>query len=116
MATVTGLGGAFIRAKDPETLYKWYEEHLGMARFKGFFAFPAEQERGKIVLAFVKHEGEQKAVVNLQVDDLDAILTKLRHAGAEVDPKTEDYGFGKFGWFNDPEGNRIELWQPPAGK
>lgn len=51
-------------------------------------------------------------MLNLQVDDLDAVLDRLAAAGATVDPKREDYGFGKFGWFSDPEGNRVELWQP----
>ena len=51
---------------------------------------------------------------NLRVDDLDAVLEKLRAAGADIDPKREDHDYGRFAWFNDPEGNRVELWQPPA--
>ena len=51
-------------------------------------------------------------MLNLQVDDLDGVLEKLRAAGAAVDPKVEDTEYGKFGWFIDPEGNRVELWQP----
>jgi predicted enzyme related to lactoylglutathione lyase len=53
-------------------------------------------------------------MLNLQVDDLDGVLEKLRAAGAAVDPKVDDSEYGKFGWFTDPEGNRVELWQPPA--
>jgi predicted enzyme related to lactoylglutathione lyase len=51
-------------------------------------------------------------MLNFQVDDLDGVLAKLKAAGAVVDPKTEDYDYGRFGWFVDPEGNRVELWQP----
>jgi uncharacterized glyoxalase superfamily protein PhnB len=53
-------------------------------------------------------------MLNLQVDDLDGVLAKLRAAGVNVDPKVEDSEYGKFGWFTDPEGNRVELFQPPA--
>jgi predicted enzyme related to lactoylglutathione lyase len=56
----------------------------------------------------------QPTMLNLQVDDLAGVLEKLRAAGADVDPKVEDSEYGKFGWFKDPEGNRVELFQPPA--
>jgi predicted enzyme related to lactoylglutathione lyase len=117
MASITGFGGAFIRANDPEALYKWYERHLGLTRSKGFFAFPASSQRGKVVFAFFKQDDAyfppaQKAMINLQVDDLNAVLERLKNEGVAVDPKRDDYGFGKFGWFTDPEGNRVELWQP----
>jgi predicted enzyme related to lactoylglutathione lyase len=55
----------------------------------------------------------QPAMLNFQVDDLDGVLEKLRAAGVVVDAKREDYDYGRFGWFTDPEGNRVELWQPP---
>ena len=54
----------------------------------------------------------QPAMLNFQVDDLDALLDKLSAAGISVDPKREQYDYGRFGWFTDPEGNRVELWQP----
>ncbi len=57
---------------------------------------------------------EQRAMLNLRVDDLDAVLAKLKAAAVEIDPKREDYDYGRFAWFNDPEGNRVELWQPPG--
>lgn len=53
-------------------------------------------------------------MLNFQVGDLDAILERLISAGVSVDPKREEYAFGKFGWFTDPEGNRVELWEPSA--
>lgn len=119
MGSITGIGGAFLRAKDPEALYTWYEQHFGLKRTHGSFMFPASAQRGKIVLAFFKQADayfptEQKAMLNLQVDDLDGLLDRLIAEGVPVDPKRDSYDFGKFGWFTDPEGNRVELWQPAA--
>jgi predicted enzyme related to lactoylglutathione lyase len=53
-------------------------------------------------------------MLNIRVDDLDAVLAKLQAAAVEIDPKREYYDYGRFAWFNDPEGNRVELWQPPS--
>jgi predicted enzyme related to lactoylglutathione lyase len=120
MASITGFGGAFIRANDPEGLYVWYEQHLGLMRSEGTFVFPASTQRAQIAFAFFKQDDEyfpqaQKAMINFQVDDLDGVLDHLIDEGVTVDPKREDYGdFGRFGWFTDPEGNRVELWQPVA--
>jgi predicted enzyme related to lactoylglutathione lyase len=119
MAKVTGLGGAFLRATDPKALYAWYEEHLGIAVSveAGCLLFPRETQRAYIAVAFFPKASDhfpvsQPAMLNFQVDDLDGVLAKLKAAGAAVDPKTEDYDFGRFAWFVDPEGNRVELWQP----
>jgi predicted enzyme related to lactoylglutathione lyase len=117
MAKVTGLGGAFLRASDPKALYAWYEDHLGIGVPEGCFAFPKETQRASIAVAFFTKTSEyfpasQPAMLNFQVDDLDAVLANLKAAGAVVDPKTNDYDYGRFGWFVDPEGNRVELWQP----
>jgi predicted enzyme related to lactoylglutathione lyase len=119
MASVTGFGGAFVRAKDPKILYEWYEQHLGLTKSEGCFTFPAAKQRAKIVFAFFKQEDAyfptaQKAMINLQVDDLDGVLDRLTAEGVTVDPKRDSYDFGKFGWFSDLEGNRVELWQPAA--
>ena len=117
MAKVTGFGGAFVRANDPKALYAWYAKHLGVDVTQGCFIFPKETQRAKIAVAFFPRESdyfpvEQPAMLNFQVDDLDAVLDGLIAAGVEVDPKRESYDYGKFGWFTDPEGNRVELWQP----
>jgi predicted enzyme related to lactoylglutathione lyase len=117
MASITGFGGAFIRANDPEALYTWYEQHLGLTRSQGSFVFSASTQRAQVVFAFFGQADAyfppaQKAMINLQVDDLSGVLDRLSDAGVAVDPKREDYEFGKFGWFTDPEGNRVELWQP----
>ena len=113
MAKVTGLGGAFLRAADPKALYAWYERSVS----DGCFCFPRETQRGYIAVAFFPKTSDyfpvsQPSMLNFQVDDLDGVLAKLKAAGAVVDPKTEDYDYGRFGWFVDPEGNRVELWQP----
>jgi predicted enzyme related to lactoylglutathione lyase len=119
MAKVTGLGGAFLRADDPKALYAWYEKHLGISSTEGSFSFPRETQRAKIAVAFFLKGSDyfpvsQAAMLNFQVDDLDAVLDRLSAAGVPVDPKREDYDYGRFGWFTDPEGNRVELWQPQA--
>jgi predicted enzyme related to lactoylglutathione lyase len=119
MAKATGIGGAFLKAKDPDSLYAWYEKHLGIRRQEyGSFAFPKEEVSGDTVLAFfpekTDHLGpsEQRAMLNFRVDDLDGLLDAMIAAGVQVDDKRDTYDFGKFGWFTDPEGNRVELWEP----
>jgi predicted enzyme related to lactoylglutathione lyase len=117
MARVTGLGGAFLRAEDPKALYAWYEQHLGIPSSNGSFVFSRETQRADIAVAFFPKSSEyfpvsQPAMLNFQVDDLDGVLGKVEAAGATVDPKREEHEYGKFGWFTDPEGNRVELWQP----
>jgi predicted enzyme related to lactoylglutathione lyase len=117
MARVTGFGGAFLRAKDPKALYAWYEQHLGLASPHGCFVFETANQRGDIAVSFFRAENDyfptgQPAMLNFQVDDLDALLDRLVAAGVEVDPKRDAHEYGRFGWFTDPEGNRVELWQP----
>jgi predicted enzyme related to lactoylglutathione lyase len=119
MASITGFGGAFIRANDPKALYQWYERHLGLVKSEGAFAYPAPKQHPQVVFALFKQDDAyfppaQKVMINLQVDDLDGVLDRLIEEGVTVDPKRESYDFGKFGWVTDPEGNRIELWQPVA--
>jgi predicted enzyme related to lactoylglutathione lyase len=117
VAKATGIGGAFFRSKDPEALYAWYERHLGLERRRGCFTFEAAQQRASTVVAFFPQPSDyfptaQPAILNLQVDDLDAVLDALIAAGVQVDAKRERYDYGDFGWFTDPDGNRVELWQP----
>jgi predicted enzyme related to lactoylglutathione lyase len=96
-----------------------YEEHLAIKRTEGF-AFFSEGPREMTVLAFFPMDTEyfgpteQRAMLNLRVDDLAAVLEKLREAAVDIDPKREDHDYGRFAWFNDPEGNRVELWQPQS--
>jgi predicted enzyme related to lactoylglutathione lyase len=119
MASITGIGGIFLRAADPNALYQWYEQHLGLVKAGGYFSFPAPAQGAQVIFALFKQDDAyfppaQRAMLNLQVDDLDAVLDRLAADGVTVDPKRESYDFGKFGWLTDPEGNRVELWQPVA--
>jgi predicted enzyme related to lactoylglutathione lyase len=117
MAKATGLGGAFLRVKDPKALYQWYAEHLGLTISEGGFQFEKDSQRAPMVLAFFPTSSSyfpvsQPAMLNFQVDDLNGVLDRLTAAGVTVDEKREDYDYGRFGWFTDPEGNRVELWEP----
>ncbi|TDV35935.1 VOC family protein [Actinophytocola oryzae] len=116
MEHVLGIGGYFIRATDPAVLGAWYRDCLGIdADENGMW----QQEAGPTVFAPFEPETEyfgsrtQQTMLNFRVRDLDAMLTQLREKGAEVAEETQDMdGVGRFGWVTDPEGNRIELWQP----
>lgn len=117
MASITGFGGTFLRARDPKALYSWYEQHLGLEKSEGAYAFPPPKQHPRVLLALFKQDDAyfpptQPAMINLQVDDLDALLDRLQADGVTVDPDRQTYDFGKFGWLTDPEGNRVELWQP----
>lgn len=117
MAKVTGLGGVFLRARDPKALYSWYEKHLGLVLHPGGFLTLAEAQKEPPMLSLFKQESEyfpksQSAMLNFQVDALDPLLDALIAAGIDVDPKRDRSEYGNFGWFTDPEGNRVELWEP----
>jgi predicted enzyme related to lactoylglutathione lyase len=116
MERVLGVGGYFMRAADPVSLGAWYRDCLGLdADENGLW----RQEAGVTVFATFESETEyfgsraQQTMLNFRVRDLDAMLAQLRAKGADVAKETQDMeGVGRFGWVTDPEGNRIELWQP----
>jgi predicted enzyme related to lactoylglutathione lyase len=116
MEHVAGVGGYFLRAADPAALNKWYRECLGLdSDENGLW----RQEPGLTVFAtFGSDTGyfgsrTQQTMLNFRVRDLDAMLAQLRAKGADVAEETQEMdGVGRFGWVTDPEGNRIELWQP----
>jgi predicted enzyme related to lactoylglutathione lyase len=128
MKRVTGIGGIFFKSKDPKALGAWYREHLGIgveewggAAFR--WASPENPSgTGATIWSPFKEETEyfspSKAsfMINYRVEDLHALLAQLRREGCEVDAKVEESEYGKFGWLIDPEGNKIELWQPPEGQ
>ena len=114
---VTGVGGVFFRARNPEVLVAWYAEHLGVpVQGDGYVVFT--ESGNTVVRAPFKEDTDywpaaKQAMVNFTVRDLDAMLGQLRDAGVEVDDKVEVMdGIGRFGWAVDPEGNRFELWEP----
>ena len=122
---VLGVGGVFFRSVDPARLAQWYKETLGLVTeawgsthgtsfspqampansFTVWSAFAADTE--------YFGDPRQSFMINLVVDDLDAALDKIRTAGGDVIPEKEEHDFGRFGWFVDPDGNRVELWEPP---
>ena len=121
MAKAVGIGGVFLKARDPKALGQWYQTHLGVPdQGGGSLGFDGPESTGMTVFAHfpldTKYfgEGAQQAMVNFRVDDLDALLAQLAEAGARIDPKRDDHEYGKFAWIWDPEGNRVELWQPPT--
>lgn len=122
MARVTGIGGVFFKARDAEALRAWYKRHLEVdVQVWGGAAFNWQDDpasaRGVTVWSIAPETTEYypgRFMVNYRVADLDAVLAALRAEGCDVDAKTDDSEFGKFGWVTDPEGNRIELWQPPS--
>lgn len=114
MERVLGIGGCFIRANDPEALGTWYRENLGIGSEEELW----QQEAGPTVFAPFPADSDyfpaaQSVMLNFRVRDLDAMLAQLRANGADVVEETQDMdGIGRFGWVVDPEGNRVELWQP----
>src|SRR5580658_7629831 len=86
MASIIGFGGVFLRANDPKALYQWYERHLGLVKSGGSFGFPAPTQHAQVIFALFKQDNAyfppaQKAMINLQVDDLDGVLDRLIEAG-----------------------------------
>ncbi|GAA6141877.1 VOC family protein [Hydrogenophaga sp. 5NK40-0174] len=128
MKRVTGIGGVFIQAKDPQALQAWYKRHLGIdVQAWGGTAFSWADEVGQPIggstiwsVGAVEDAASSGSsapfMVNYRVDDLHAVVRALRKEGCNVLDKVEESEFGKFAWVIDPEGNKAELWQPPAGQ
>jgi predicted enzyme related to lactoylglutathione lyase len=128
MKRVTGIGGIFFHAKDPVALRAWYKRHLGIdVQSWGGTAFTWTDAAGhptpgttvwSIGTAGSDHFAPSTSsfMVNYRVEDLAALLKALRDEGCNVLDKFDDSEYGKFGWVVDPEGNKVELWQPPAGQ
>ena len=119
MAKAVGIGGVFLKARDPQALARWYAENLGIpAQDGGSLACDGPESAGMTVFAHFPVDtdyfgaGGQQAMVNFRVDDLDELLKQLAETGVRIDPKREDYPYGRFAWIWDPEDNRVELWQP----
>jgi len=114
MARATGIGGVFFRSRDTDALAKWYETHLGVS---GFW----QQDAGMTVFAPFKQAtdyfpADKQWMINFRVDDLDGMIANLKTAGIAVETSAEwdTAETGRFARIADPEGNQIELWEPPA--
>jgi predicted enzyme related to lactoylglutathione lyase len=123
MERVTGIGGVFIKAKDPKALCEWYEKHLGIG-FNGgtYVSFewtnpPAPSSPGSTVFSFFKEDSKYfdpstaSVMVNFRVKDLEKLLEVLKSEGVTVVGDMMNESYGKFGWVMDPEGNKVELWE-----
>ncbi len=121
---VTGLGGVFIKAENPKYLARWYEDNLGI-NFGNtvYFSFKwrelnMPENISHTVFSFFREDttyfypGTNDVMINLRVTDLDTLRIQLRNEGVFVIDKIETYEYGRFGWVMDPEGNKIELWEP----
>lgn len=126
MKKVVGIGGVFFRCEDPAAMREWYRDKLGL---------PADENGA--VFRWRRHDNDRPGytvwspfdddtdyfdpsdsdfMFNFIVDDLDGMLEQLRAAGVEVVGDVQEFEYGRFGWILDPDGNKIELWEPPAGK
>jgi predicted enzyme related to lactoylglutathione lyase len=122
---ITGIGGIF-KAKDPDALARWYDRHLGIGAENRMVLFSWRSGKdgkahGQTVWSIfpedTEHFGDKgpSFTINFRVKDLDTVLKSLRREGVDVEREVQDKDNGRFGWITDPEGNRIELWHPPAG-
>ena len=121
MKRVTGIGGLFFKTKDPEKMREWYSKHLGIKtdQYGATFDWRKENgERGYTVWSTFKEDtkyfdpSEKQFMFNYRVENLEELLKALKEEGVTVVGDIEVYDYGKFGWIIDPEGNKIELWQP----
>jgi len=121
-----GIGGVFFRSPDPGRLGRWYQDHLGLSveawgDTHGTSFPPSAMPENSFTVWSAFSSGteyfghlQQSFMINLVVDDLDAALANVAAGGATIVPEKEEHDFGRFGWFEDPDGNRVELWEPPS--
>lgn len=123
MAKALGVGGIFFKSKDPQALLAWYQKALGLpSEIPGFATFfPAAMPPGSCTVfsPFMLDTdyfapSTSAFMFNLIVDDLDGALRQVAEAGATLAGDTASYDYGRFGWFIDPDGNKVELWEPVA--
>jgi predicted enzyme related to lactoylglutathione lyase len=113
------VGGVFFKARNPKALAEWYATHLGVPFEAGqtygtFTAEAGDQTVWSIFPADTTYFSPSPSpfMINFRVRDVRAMLSQLRAGGVQVDDRVEEYEYGNFGWVTDPEGNRIELWEP----
>ena len=127
MERVTGIGGIFLKAKDPKALAAWYQEHLGVnfgdssyTQFKWINPHHPT-EPGSTVFSFFKQQttyldpSKKDFMINFRVKNLKDLLSQLQKEGVTIVGEMQEYEYGKFGWVMDPEENKIELWEPVDG-
>lgn len=126
MARVTGIGGIFFKARDPKALAAWYGKHLGL-QFEewggSILKWPANPVDGGVTVWHLAEQSskwfapsEASFMINYRVDDLDGLLAAMREAGVAIHKGPDVDDNGKFAWVIDPEGNKVELWEPTQKK
>jgi predicted enzyme related to lactoylglutathione lyase len=125
MKRVVGVGGIFFKSPDPKRLQAWYQEHLGtdVSEWGGVSFGLDEQLKNNPNAALIWSPfaqdtqyfapGTASFMINYRVEDLHAVIAALRAEGCNVMEKVEESEYGKFGWVVDPDGNKLELWEPP---
>ena len=122
MARVLGIGGIFFKSRDRKALAAWYQEHLGFAIGDyGGTEFRAAELPAQAYTVWSPFDesttyfapAEKEFMINLMVDELEPVLNRAAAGGAQVVGEIQEYDYGRFGWFLDPEGNKIELWELP---
>jgi predicted enzyme related to lactoylglutathione lyase len=122
MAKVVGVGGLFFKSPDPGRLLAWYAKWLGMGDGKSSIEFQAGELAGHAFTVWSPFPANtdyfapsrKDFMFNLIVDDLDAALGQVHLGGAQVVGEVEEHEYGRFGWFIDPDGNKVELWEPSS--
>jgi len=118
---VTGLGGFFFKSKDPDNIKDWYGKHLRLPIDAYGWTFWWKDKEGKDCSTQWSpfkddtnyfQPSEKEFMMNFRVENLHDLLATLKEEGVTVVGKVEEYDYGKFGWIIDPEGNKIELWEP----
>lgn len=118
---VTGLGGFFFKTSQPDHLKQWYKERLGIPTDNYGWSFWWKDDEGNDGMTQwspMKDDtdyfepSESSFMMNFRVENLDELLAALKEEGVTVMEKTEEFDYGKFGWILDPDGNKIELWEP----
>jgi predicted enzyme related to lactoylglutathione lyase len=124
MKRVTGIGGIFLKAKDPQAMYAWYEKHLGLKQLPDAQAVifnwrdAHSGDEAQTIWSLFPHGSNyfdpstSPVMINYRVADMDAVIAALEAEGITILGR-EDYDYGRFAWIVDPEGNKVELWQPP---
>ena len=122
MAKVLGIGGVFFKSPDPARLRAWYAQWLGFADSEYGANFePSTMPAGGLTVWNPFNEesdyfapSQAPFMINLVIDDLDGALAQVKEGGAALAGDVQNFDYGRFGWFIDPDGNKVELWQPPA--
>ena len=123
MKRVTGIGGVFFKCEDPGKMKNWYQEHLGIESDEYGATFTWRDRDDPELVCYTAwspfdshtryfHPSGKDFMFNYRVENLEELLATLSKEGVKVVGEIEEYDYGKFGWIMDPEGNKIELWEP----